>query len=130
MKEHCVCHKPSNPDKRLIQCDNKSCLQWLHEQCLIDAAIDRLCKHEGIKRDSKKSKGGRDVVPFKVKMESQIDPITSNKVLVYICEGPRDGTETTLTENVLCLFCKSPLSLDETEETNGEKAEDKMDAEN
>lgn len=109
-------------------------MQWLHEQCLIDATIDRLCKHEGIKRDLKKFKGGKDAAPFKVTLESHTDLGTGEKKLLYVCQGPRDGTETTWTEDALCLFCKSPLSLEEsleeTEEKNGDMAEDNMDTEN
>ncbi|KAF2420998.1 hypothetical protein EJ08DRAFT_727914 [Tothia fuscella] len=36
LRGHCSCNQPSNPDELLIRCENKKCLRWLHEECLVD----------------------------------------------------------------------------------------------
>ena len=122
LRQHCVCDKPSNPDKRLIQCDNESCKKWLHEQCLIDAILERLHKDEGTRPstkvsngDSKKANGGKNGAAFKVTIEGRDDPEMKDQVLMYVCEGPKDGTQKVWEENVLCLFCQKKLSWSEGE---------------
>ncbi|KAH8745782.1 hypothetical protein F5883DRAFT_586371 [Diaporthe sp. PMI_573] len=34
IKRLCHCNQPQNPDKVMIQCPNKKCNRWLHEECL------------------------------------------------------------------------------------------------
>lgn len=37
LPHHCICSKPADPDQALIHC--ASCDRWLHEHCIIDAAV-------------------------------------------------------------------------------------------
>ena len=133
LRQHCICDKPSNPDKRLIQCDNESCKKWLHEQCLINAILERLRKDEVpnpsstkvSNGDSKKANGGKNGAAFKVTIEGRDDPEMKDQVLMYVCEGTKDGAEKVWEENVLCLFCQEKLSWSEGET----KTDGKMDTE-
>jgi len=130
LRQHCICGRPSNPDSRLIQCDNESCKKWLHEQCLIDTILKRLRKDGDLELstkmangDSENANGGNDGPAFKVSIEGRDDPEMSDKALMYICEGPRGGAKTEWEENVLCLLCQKKLSLAESETRTENKME-------
>jgi len=107
----------------MIQCDNELCKKWLHEQCLIDAILARLHKGKGSKPSSTKisnsssikANGGKNGAAFKVTIEGRDDPEMKDQVVMYVCEGLKDGAEKVWEENVLCLFCQKKLSWSEGE---------------
>lgn len=35
----CSCNTPANPDKQLLGCTSEECKKWMHEQCVIDDAL-------------------------------------------------------------------------------------------
>ncbi|KAL7940002.1 hypothetical protein V8C42DRAFT_338891 [Trichoderma barbatum] len=38
----CKCRTPSNPDKTLVGCSNKTCEEWMHYDCLLDDVLIRV----------------------------------------------------------------------------------------
>ena len=44
IREHCICHKYYNPDNTMYKCPHEDCGMWNHEECLIDAILDRTYK--------------------------------------------------------------------------------------
>ncbi|KAJ9648498.1 hypothetical protein H2199_001353 [Coniosporium tulheliwenetii] len=45
-REHCVCHRPFNPDRLLIACGH--CKTWMHAECIVADAIERAHEKEGL----------------------------------------------------------------------------------
>lgn len=42
LRTYCVCEQPSNPNVALIKCDQPKCdAFWMHQACLIDAAVQK-----------------------------------------------------------------------------------------
>lgn len=108
----------------------------MHEECLIDEVVNRLCKEEGFKRgfklvngESNRSKAETDVMPFTVILDGRSEPGKTEKVMIYECKGPRDGIETTWMEDVKCPFCQSQITYVESEAKYGEEVEDGEDGE-
>lgn len=44
LRRHCICHGYYNPDKTMYKCPNEDCGMWNHEECLIDAILDKTYK--------------------------------------------------------------------------------------
>ncbi|KAI9851768.1 MAG: hypothetical protein M1838_002845 [Thelocarpon superellum] len=45
IQTHCFCNAFSNPDKVQVECTGPNCTRWLHEECIVQDAIQRAC-HE------------------------------------------------------------------------------------
>ena len=41
IRQHCICHKYYNPDKTMYKCPDDECGTWNHEECLIEAILDK-----------------------------------------------------------------------------------------
>jgi len=41
IRQHCICHKYYNPDKTMYKCPHDGCGTWNHEECLIEAILDK-----------------------------------------------------------------------------------------
>ena len=39
--QHCVCRQYYNPDKTMCGCPHEGCGTWNHEECLMDAILDK-----------------------------------------------------------------------------------------
>ncbi|PON20235.1 hypothetical protein TGAM01_v210877 [Trichoderma gamsii] len=44
----CKCRTPSNPDKTLVGCSNKTCEEWMHYDCLLDDVLIRVYDRLGM----------------------------------------------------------------------------------
>ena len=44
IRQHCVCHKYYNPDKTMYKCPHEDCGMWNHEECLVEARLDKTYK--------------------------------------------------------------------------------------
>jgi hypothetical protein len=44
IRQHCICHKYYNPDKTMYKCPHDGCGTWNHEECLIEAILDKTYK--------------------------------------------------------------------------------------
>jgi BAH domain len=44
LRQHCICHKYYNPDKTMYKCPHEDCGMWNHEECLVDAILDKTYK--------------------------------------------------------------------------------------
>ncbi|KAI0147584.1 hypothetical protein GGR57DRAFT_247491 [Xylariaceae sp. FL1272] len=49
----CKCGRPENPDKKLINCANEDCKKWLHDDCLINAVLEKTFKRLGTDKPHK-----------------------------------------------------------------------------
>ena len=44
LRRHCICHEYYNPDKTMYKCPSEDCGMWNHEECLVDAILDKTYK--------------------------------------------------------------------------------------
>lgn len=110
--------QPWNTDRPLYQCDNTSCKEWLHEECLIAAKLEGLCENLGnlgngtrIANGSFLKSSRRKDGPFNVTPAAGSGTGPGGRPLVYRCAGPRNGAEGELKGSARCLFCWFGLEL-------------------
>jgi hypothetical protein len=44
LRRHCICHEYYNPDKTMYKCPSEDCGMWNHEECLVEAILDKTYK--------------------------------------------------------------------------------------
>ncbi len=44
IRKHCMCHQYYNPDKTMYKCPHDGCGTWCHEECLINAILEKTYK--------------------------------------------------------------------------------------
>jgi hypothetical protein len=50
LRPHCICHSYYNPNKTIYKCPHGDCGMWNHEECLVDAILDK--KYEKLVEES------------------------------------------------------------------------------
>ncbi|KAF2001214.1 hypothetical protein P154DRAFT_521930 [Amniculicola lignicola CBS 123094] len=138
LPRHCVDDMPCNPDDGLVQCD--SCLKWLHAHCLEAEAIRNAYKAQSIpypepevntnkkKQSAKASKGkgaaAKNLSSPELIYEAKLDfsnPEGDLTVLVRSKDQKKNmkkDPDSSISINVVCLLCKSPIKAVEPLETD------------
>ena len=44
IRKHCICHQYYNPDKTMYKCPHDGCGTWCHEECLVEAILEKTFK--------------------------------------------------------------------------------------
>jgi hypothetical protein len=55
MRTYCICGGVRNPDKLIVQCKEKSCQTWLHEECILKEAQKEVAEGDEDPEDVKVS---------------------------------------------------------------------------
>ncbi|MCJ1354639.1 MAG: hypothetical protein MMC33_004628 [Icmadophila ericetorum] len=56
LRRSCVCKQYHNPDKLLIHCSNPDCDLWLHEDCIVKAALKKVFEGQSDQVDDEDAK--------------------------------------------------------------------------
>jgi hypothetical protein len=58
LRQHCICHNYYNPNKTIYKCPHGDCGMWNHEECLVDAILDK--KYEKLVEESGPAANGTE----------------------------------------------------------------------
>ena len=70
LRQHCICHNYYNPNKTMYKCPHEDCGMWNHEECLVDAILDK--KYERLVEESGPAVNGTE----RTVLSTVKDPVT------------------------------------------------------
>jgi len=128
VRHHCICKSPYNPDKLLVGCSKTSCHLWMHDDCIIDAVLqktyDNLPKDDEVTvhtngTPSKNGKGQKtkqkkdvkkDAKPYEGIFKATIDTDGTPRIVITDLRANADEDKKTWVEDISCLKCGSKVT--------------------